>query len=217
MVKELSLRLAHSLGNNLQADGDDIEVYAYGLEILLCSLIKLVLLLSLALVLHILFPTLLVLAAWVGFRVPGGGAHMESYTHCLSTGLVILLALAALSTYNLSFHWLLALLVMTTILALVCIIRWVPAGTEKKQIRQADKRRKQKLETSGFLTLWLVSVVCLIAFGCSHYALPMILGACGGLYAITPIGYRTLGWLDQNMTNIERRIGICLEKCGYGH
>lgn len=197
MVKGLSFRLAYSLGNRLHADADDVEVYAYGLEILFCSLIKLTLLFSLALVFHLVLPTLLVLVAWMGFRVPGGGAHMESYSHCLSIGLVILLTLAGLSTIDLSGLWQLALLVMATILALICIIRWVPAGTEKKQIRQAENRRKQKLETSWFLLLWLTSVVLLMVLGYSHSALALILGACGGLSFITPPGYVALEWLDQ--------------------
>lgn len=205
MVKGLSLRLAHNLGNNLQADRDDIEVYAYGLEILLCSLIKLALLLSLAMLFHIFLPTLLVLAAWIGFRVPGGGAHMESYTHCLSTGLVILLTLAALSALDLSLAGQLTLLVITTILAFVCILRWVPAGTAKKQIRQADNRRKQKRETAVFLLVWLISVSCLMALGYSHFSLALILGGGGALCVITPAGYRAMGWLDQTMYKLERR------------
>jgi len=205
LVKKLSLRLAHSLGKRLQADTDDVEVYAYGLEIMLCSLIKLVLLFSLAIILHLVWSTFLVLIAWSAFRVPGGGAHMESYRHCLSTGLIILLVLAALSTLDLSLSWQLTFLILTMILAITCIIRWVPAGTEKKQIIQTANRRKQKRETTVVLLLWFLSVACLITLGYSHTALPLILGAGGGLCLITPSGYRALGWLDQILFQVEGR------------
>lgn len=212
MVKELAIRLALNLGEKLQVDDDEIEVYAYGLEILLCSIVKILFLFGLAIFFHLFLPTLLVLLGWIAFRVPGGGAHMETYSHCLSTGLFIMLGLALLSTVEIDLYGQLVLWFFTTILALVCIVRWVPAGTSKKQVLLATNRRKQKVATSKSLFVWFILVLYMVVLGFGHSAQALALGACGGLYGITPIGYRSLEWLDRSITKMERRERLCSER-----
>lgn len=211
LLKELSIKMAHNLGSKLQTY-DDIEVYAYGLEILLYSLINLIVLFSLAVVSNLLLPVLLVFIAWICFRIPGGGTHMTSYRHCLCTGVIAVLILARLSLINTPIYLQSVLLILTSFLALICIILWVPAGTSKKQILTKENRTKQKRETTITFLLWFISIISLMILGYGQSALALVLGAFGGLYAITPVGYRSLGWLDHNISIIERRVGICSEK-----
>nr|WP_054696732.1 accessory gene regulator B family protein [Syntrophomonas palmitatica] len=131
MVKALSVRLGHKLGQSLQANNDEIEVYSYAFELLLCGLIEILFLFFFALLFGIFTNTLLVFLAFAGFRIPGGGAHMQTYMHCVIKGLVLQLTFAYLSTFYMPIEVIIALFGLMILLALTTIIFWVPAGTEK--------------------------------------------------------------------------------------
>ena len=88
MVKVFSKRLAAGLGSRLQSDIDQIEVYAYGLELVLYAIIKVVVILGSAFILGILESTLYYLCSFILLRFFGGGVHLSTYGRCLAVGLI---------------------------------------------------------------------------------------------------------------------------------
>lgn len=205
MVKALSVRLGHKLGQSLQANNDEIEVYSYAFELLLCGLIEILFLFFFALLFGIFTNTLLVFLAFAGFRIPGGGAHMQTYMHCVIKGLVLQLTFAYLSTFYMPIEVIIALFGLMILLALTTIIFWVPAGTEKKPIDKPADRRKQKMETFIFLSIWLTVTVFLLFWGYHQYALAFIFGAFIALFNITPAGYLAAARLDKILYILEGR------------
>jgi len=167
--------------------------------------IKLTLLVILSLILDIFWPVILVLLAFAGFRLPGGGVHLSTYSRCLVVGLILILALAKLAlTMQMDPESLIFALVVVSFTAIYTIIRWVPAGTEKKKVTNPAEVKGQKLKTTAFFLLWLITCSLLLFYKQDIYALALVSGAAGGLFFITPWGYRIIHNLD-NIINITGR------------
>jgi len=181
----------------VQADENEIAVYAYGMEVFLNNFIELILLLLLAFFLDIFEPAVLVLAAFMAFRIPGGGVHLSTYVRCLLFSVTVILCLAKLSTIILvDTELLLCLILLTALLALITIIKWVPGDTEKKPLRDPELIKKQKLKTAVSFLLWLLLLFILLWQGYCFYIQALLLGALGGLFWISPWGYRFINKLD---------------------
>jgi len=197
MLKNLSTKMASTLGTQLHSNRDDMAIYAYGMEILLCSVSKLLLLFIIASILNILVPTIFTFIAFAGFRVFGGGAHLQTYSRCLVVGLSTLLILAKLSTViPVNCFSLFTAIFLVSLLAIAAIINWVPAGTDKKRITNPQDIARQKRKTGVFLVIWLVAIILLLNNGYLCYSLALVLGAAGGLFLVTPLGYKFYLTLD---------------------
>lgn len=196
------------MGRQLQVTDNQVEVYSYGLEILLGSIVKFVLLVILALLLHILSLTMLVLLTFAGFRIVGGGVHLSTYNRCLVVGVALILALAKLSTLEVNDSLLIIAFVLVALFTLYTVIRWVPAGTEKKVISNKADRKKQKLETGLFSIIWMLVFMWFLRNGYSNYSLALITGASGSLFLITPGGYLMMANLDRSLDKLREGVLI---------
>lgn len=197
MIKRLSDRMATAMGIHLQSSEEEIQVYAYGLEIIFCSLSKIVLFFLISALLGIFDYAFLVFLAFAIFRTLGGGVHLKTYSRCLLVGLTFLLFLSKLASlwdYSYSLLWI--PLIAVSILAIVDIVLWVPAGTEKKTVTDPQDIMGQKRRTGFFLVIWLICTISLIKMSYPDYAIALILGALGGLFLITPWGYGLFKKLD---------------------
>jgi len=90
--------------------------------------------------------------------------------------------------------------------AIICIIFWVPAGTDKKRNTDLKIRKKQKIKTLWVVAIWAIVVGCLGLLGQYPYIRAVIYGAVGALFLISPIGYGLLASLDNTLNKfLERR------------
>ena len=206
MIQKGAAYLAKFMGRQLQVTDNQVEVYSYGLEILLGSIVKFVLLVISALLLHILSLTMLVLLTFAGFRIVGGGVHLSTYNRCLVVGVALILALAKLSTLKVNDSLLIIAFVMVALFAIYTVIRCVPAGTEKKVISNKADRKKQKLETGLFSVIWMLVFMWFLRNGYSNYSLALILGASGSLFLITPGGYRMMAYLERSLDQLREGV-----------
>ncbi len=146
MFKKLSLALAHAISNNIEIE-EAVGVYAYGLEIVFGSLVKIIILFALSYLFGIVRPLFFVLLAFVPIRHFAGGTHLSTYMRCLALGVMMLLILARLSLVGITYSSLLGFFAFTEIITLHSIYRWVPAGTEKKTVNDPKLRMNRKVNT----------------------------------------------------------------------
>lgn len=198
MIKKLSKKLSISLSKRLDGNDEDVEIWAYGLELLLNGAIKFGLIAGLSTVFGIFKPTILALATFAIFRHFGGGVHFSTYLRCLTSGVVMFLILGSISNvkgntfnYNLLFY-------VTLFLGVLTIIKWVPGDTEIKPIKNREDRKKQKIKTTIALIFWIIIVQVLIKLNNFKYISPIILGAFTSFIFITPLGY----WFITSIDNI---------------
>lgn len=204
MIRTISRNMAEKLGKQLQCDEERVEVFAYGLEIILGTGFKLFSILLISVILNIFCTTLICLLTYIAFRSFGGGVHLSTYSRCLVTGLAIFTIFGKLAAVDMENQLLLFLLITISLLWVYSIIKWVPAGTEKKQVRDANVRLKQKQKTAGVLVLWCMACAVLIRYNLTYYAFASLLGAWVSLFLITPWGYRAVKALDNILDTLGK-------------
>lgn len=197
MITAISNNIAAYLGNKLNSSQDNIDVYAYGLQIILGAIIKVVGIVGLAWILNTLNTTLVLFIVFAAFRCFGGGAHLSTYPRCLIFGITVIVGLGFLSQLYLSTITLEILFILSFILAMYTCIKLAPAGTEKKPIKDENIRLQQKRKLLLVIFLWSGTVIYLLRINLNIYALAMILGGLSSQFLITSCGYQLLAIIDK--------------------
>ncbi len=196
MIHNLAVRCAAYIAANLSMEVSQQEVVAYGLEVIIGGLLKLIALIIFSVFLGIipqLWTAYIVLAF---FRLSAGGPHCSTYYGCMIWTIISLSSIGVIAKYitvdilvlNLMFY-------IAMIIGIIEVIILVPADTETKPITRAEDRRRNKLWTLavffGYFCLWHV------------LDLPnsLRLSACLILlfqqFMLTPWGYKMMAQLDK--------------------
>ncbi|TEB05792.1 putative accessory gene regulator protein [Pelotomaculum schinkii] len=205
MMKAFARRIAVTMGTQLQVERAKIDIFAYGLEIILGTLVQLTLLILLSFIIGAFKTTMVCLVAFASLRYFGGGTHLSTYSGCLIVGTALLLGLGKLAmTIDVSLAALTGISALTILTGIYIILRWAPAGTEKKQIKDESMRLRQRNKALFVLTVCSAVTMVLIQHELTVYAFAAVLGTLGSLFLITPWGYRAVKALD-NIPNIFLR------------
>lgn len=211
MIKVFARRIAATMGAQLQADRERVEVFAYGLEIILGTFVQLTLLILLSIVMDTFITTATCLIAFASLRCFGGGVHLSTYYGCLIVGIFLLLGLGKLATMDVNPGVLTATSVFALLSGVYIIFKWAPGGTEKKQIKDELIRLRQRKKALFVLTVWFVTTLVLIQQELILTAFAAVLGITGSLFLITPWGYVAVKALDNILNTFLRRWKRCLE------
>ncbi len=192
MVKYLSDNIAAYISNELHFDSDKEAVLSYGLEIILGEFFKIATILIISLFLGTFSYTLIGLISFSFHRTFIGGSHERTYGRCFVTSVLLLLFIGVIGKFYgilMQKHIWLALLVYGQ--ALILIYLWVPAGTEKKEIKNKSTRQKIKRTSLVISTFWILLVVYSYINQFYHqYILVSILGVFSAFFFVTPLAYK---------------------------
>lgn len=201
MIKKLAFKTAKTIGRQHSADDEQIEIYAYSLEIIFGSLLKITLLLFISSLINSLYTTIICTLTFVGIRYLGGGVHLSTYLRCLISSLMILLIFGKAATYNIELQLFLFIFLVTIALGIYAIIRWVPAGTEEKIITDKLQRRKQKQKAMIFSLFCSLAVLACLYFDLYPIANAITYGLFSAIFLITPLGYAVMNSVDKFLDN----------------
>jgi len=204
MISSICQKTAEALGRKLEANNDQMAVYAYAMEILLGSLIKITLIIVLALILGIFKTTLIFLFTFALFRWLGGGVHCSTYLSCLTVGLLLILSMGYIATLHIQKYSLVSLYLLSLAIAIYVIFRWVPAGTDKRKIIAVQERFKQKKESFCALLFWNIVVLICIFNNLYSDAIATILGSLFSSFFMMPIGYQFIDALDGLLVKTDK-------------
>lgn len=211
MIKKVSIAIGNQLGMQLAYEKDQKEILAYGMQIVLETIIKLTIIAVLSIVLHIAFQTFLVLFVYSLFRTLGGGVHLSTYPRCLTIGTVIIVGCGAISTQQLDAFWFNIIFSFTVLCLIVCIIYWIPADTEKKRVVDIAVRNKQKIKVGVLTILWIISVIILGDKELHLYKQAVVYGALEASLLIIPAGYKLMTALDHGLDKLKKGGVFCEE------
>jgi len=193
MLQKLSQKLSLILKAQPGCEPFNSEIIAYGLEIILGSAFKFISIVAVSIVLETLPETILSLIVFASIRNFAGGAHCKTYFLCYMTG-VPLFIINGILAKNIILPKIPLTIIGDIILiaGLFIILKWAPAGTDKKVVTDNDTRIKIKL-----ITILILGVVFLLnntffILNQMSYFQAIILGAFEALLFITPIGYKLL-------------------------
>jgi accessory gene regulator B len=198
--------MAKNLGDILDSE-ETIEVYAYALQLVLTSVLNLILILLAAFWLKIIPTTLAFLAVFIPFRSFGGGVHLNTIPRCMAVGSFLILGSAYLATETgIQLYWLYILFLLSLLFTLLCIAKWVPAGTEKNPVRDPKIVRMQKRNMLITTAAGTGLVDVFILSGYNDLALAMIAGAIISAVLISPPGFYLMGFIDRILNNFGKGV-----------
>lgn len=190
-MKRLADNISNHISRELHYDNEKMEVLSYGLQIFLGSSIGIVSTLALGYFLNILESTFVVITSYIMFRRLIGGSHYDKQSRCYFMGLILTLSLGKLGeVISLTSREILTSTVLLYFLAVAATILWVPAGTEKKMIKNIDTRRKIKIRVIVLLTIWTIMCNYLNMLDISKYVISSTLGVSLAFFLVTPLGYK---------------------------
>lgn len=204
MIKTIALNIAENLGEVLDSK-ENIEVYAYSLQMLFILAINLLIVFAGALLFKIVPTTLAFLAVFIFFRAFGGGVHLGTIPRCITTGTLLMLSSAYFASHvHMSIYQLDLLFLIAILFTLLCTVKWVPAGTEKNPITSVAIIPMQKRNMLIAAFIWAVCVGTLINSDHHKLALAMVLGVIVSDVLISPLGFGLMGFIDKMLNNFER-------------
>ncbi len=147
-IHELATTMAAYIGREVEADRLQVARMAFGLELILGDIVKLVLILTLAQLLGIFQEVLVLMAAAGILRLASGGEHCSAYYRCLVGGSICFLLLGELVHYLnplLAGQAVILIALLSFLLVELILWKYAPGDTENKPItEEADKKRFKK-------------------------------------------------------------------------
>jgi accessory gene regulator B len=163
-IHELSVRFAGYLAQELNSDQRQELRMAYGLEILLGEIVKLVTIISLSLLLGI-FPEVLTITVCAGIlRLASGGEHCSEYYRCLMGGTAwfLFLGWVVRSLNNLLNQPTINISVgLLFFISIIIILKYAPGETENKPIKSENEQKKFKKWSLSIMSIYTITIILL--------------------------------------------------------
>lgn len=178
-------------------------VMAYGLELLLGALVKLVCFVTIPLLLGIFPQVAAAIVASVVFRLAAGGAHCTAYYRCLTGSLVTFTGLGYLARW-LSLNGIPGegMAVAAALFAFFVAILYAPADTAAKPISRDGQRRALKAASLLVPVVYLILVQ--FVFAGEDLLIASALGLAFQSFTVTPAGYRFMDALDRLLLRVHQ-------------
>ncbi|HHW03121.1 MAG TPA: accessory gene regulator B family protein [Thermoanaerobacterales bacterium] len=193
MLRKLSRKLSLILRSQQGCERYNSEIIAYGLEIILGSSFKFFSIAAISILLKTFPETMLSLFAFALIRNFAGGAHCKTYCLCYLTGVPLIVMNGVLARYFIIPRMPLTLMGDLTLMAgLFIIMKWAPAGTEKKAVTETAVRVRMKQITILILGAIFLLNNAFFMLDRMNYFQAVSLGAFESLLFVTPVGYRIL-------------------------
>lgn len=191
-IQRCSYGCANHLATVMNENHNKRSIYYYGFFIIFGALVKGIIMFSIAAILGILVPTLLIMFTFGSLRMIAGGYHMETFAKCLfvSMTLFIIAALTAKYTYqNWTLSHIISLITLTFIIGLYILIKYAPKDTPNKPITDPIQIKKFKKLSLIYLFIWLMTNILLAIYNLNMYVIALSFGVLLELFAISPKGH----------------------------
>ncbi|AGL01002.1 accessory gene regulator ArgB-like protein [Desulfoscipio gibsoniae] len=179
---------------NNQKGGPSKAVVAYGLEIIIEALIKIIAFILVPFALGILKPFLIAYFTAGILKLSSGGYHCSAYYRCLITTLLVFSAIAFLAIYLPQNIPAFEITVASLLIALVVFIKLVPVDVPEKPIISA--KRRKVLRILSMLKLIALFMVLVIYQPGHDVMLAICLSVLFHVFTLTMPGRGLLNWLD---------------------
>lgn len=194
MVHNLAVKYSIIITNELN-NTEKQKVIAYGLEVIIGAIIKIIVFTTLPLALGIFPQTIAAMITGGFFRLSAGGAHCTAFYRCLLSSVAVFLTMGFMSRYFATVLPVMVIAYLTAFIAIIIAYFKSPAETSAKPIRNKTHRRNLKIISV------LTPIIYLVAINLIPLNKGLILASSMGLlfqaYTVTPSGYRFMHKMDQ--------------------
>lgn len=195
-IHGLSLRLGSWLANSTDQP-EKRAIYAYGAEVAIGAIVKVIVAGILSLALGIVPIIVVLVLSTAVLRLIAGGAHCTAYYRCLIYSIITFFGLGLL--LKISLPYLIGLsrgaIVIPLLVCLILNLRWAPSPSENRPLRDdAEKRSKRLL---AVLMCLVLSIVLLLAGTNRWWVWTALVGMLSEALTITPWGIRFVSGCDR--------------------
>ncbi|OPX43228.1 accessory protein regulator protein B [Ruminiclostridium hungatei] len=191
-VQKWSYSCARHLALVLNENHNRRSVYYYGFYIVFGTLVKGIILISVALLLGILVPSLLIVLVLSSLRLVAGGYHFDTYGKCLLVSL-ILIVIAALITQHTYIYWSTAFIAVFVLLvfsvSFYMLAKYAPKDTPTKPITDPQAIKRFKKLSIAYLGILLIISCILLLYNLKMHVLAISFGVLFEIFSITPAGH----------------------------
>lgn len=158
MIKYLSNNITDFFYLNNIINEEEKEIYVYGLQLIISTVIGITLIASLGLFLNIFVKSLIFLISFIWIRMYSGGYHASSYIKCNLTFVTVYLMTMAITIITPPNYIMIASLVMIS-LTLYIILKYAPVDHENKRLSDEQKRINKKITLQLLFLFYLIAAV----------------------------------------------------------
>ncbi len=173
MIHRISQIITDFLISQRIADEKDYEIYVYGYEVVVSSLIDIMIVLLIGITFNRLADVLIIMSMFVSIRLYSGGYHANTYLKCklLMTGMILIVLVISL----VDIPFFLECIMIAFHMIIVSVLS--PIENINKPIR-SDNRIKYRITSIALSFLW--EVASLIIYHC--YTQISIIISCTGIF-----------------------------------
>lgn len=199
-IHELAVKGAAYLARELGSDNRQELRMAYGMEILMGEIVKMILLLLLCWMLGIL-PEVLCITIGAGvLRLASGGEHCSEYYRCLIGGTICFILLGWGVHYSKVFFigsGAYLIIALSILLSWSVLYKYAPGETENKPISSEQDRVKFKRLSLIIIFIYGIAMILFMNnFILRPLVLPILVGMVEQVFTVSPWGYRFMHMID---------------------
>lgn len=142
MVHDLSMKLSVCLGEQHIIESSDIEIYAYGIELLLATGVNILIVFVESFLFHRLLAGIFFLLGFIPLRTTAGGYHANTHIGCCSVFIGIYSVCLIILCYVPQSYYL-SIIFASTIVSSFLVILWAPMEAPSKPTSANNKRRNR--------------------------------------------------------------------------
>ncbi len=192
-IQRWSYGCANHLATVMNENHNKRSIYYYGFFIIFGALVKGIIMISIAAILGILVPMLVIVFTFSSLRMIAGGYHMDTFGKCLFVSMTLFVIAALIANYTYQYWTILhiiSLIILTFITGLYILIKYAPKDTPNKPITDPIQIQKYKKLSIIYLFIWLMINILLAALSLNMYVIALSFGVLLELFAVSPTGHK---------------------------
>ncbi len=173
LITTVSKRISLFLCQKNIIASEDADIYQYGFEILISTILSTLIVLGIGIVLKMVPLSILYCVVFSTLRQMTGGYHADTYFKCnLSFGILsfCVLALTKFLSHETLYSWGIHLLIL--LFAALVIIVYAPVENPNKPLDDEEKKKNRIFAIAASLLLSAVSCICIK----NHYIISILIG-----------------------------------------
>lgn len=192
------------------------DIFEYAFKSLYGEGAKTIIIFTIAYLMNMLLPVALITLTFATLRTVAGGVHMDSFTKCLiSSMLLILIPGYFVSQLSLSYTAVNYIIFITSIYSVIIAYKYAPRDTITKIINDPVEIKKLKIKTMIYLSFMIsgLNTLNIISRYEGYNTQLVVVSICTGMilemFTITPVGVRIFHYIR----DLANRIGEKKECC----
>lgn len=158
MIKYLSDNITDFFYSNKIIEEEDREIYVYGLQLIISTIIGITLILVLGLIINKLFYSIIFLISFIPIRMYSGGYHASSYVKCNLTLISLYLVTMSAVIYTPSVY-VIKISTIMVIITIYIVLKYAPVDNENKKLTENRKKINKRITLFILSAFYLIGMV----------------------------------------------------------